>query len=161
MQLLRIGGPRMSSGESSGPIHPTSTKRKYQYQFTAKHHRRGGPDAARWLPTLSSEEEFGVFASADTHEIMDERGWLYGAGSRDGLGVLPDLRTWGQQLAEFPHARAGEPYHGYPLWPLVDGGPENRRGEDARPSKAVFSRMVEVDLISDRERRRLYKGDHL
>jgi hypothetical protein len=152
----------MSVGESSGPIHPVPTQRNgYRYQFYDKHHGRGGPDAAQWLPSLSREEEFAVFDSADLNELSDEQGRMYGIGSRDETDQIPDLGTLGEQVAEFPYARPNETWHGYPVWPLVQAGPENRRGEMSRPSKEVFQRMVDVGLLTLRERKHLYKGDHL
>ena len=91
---------------------------------------------------------------------------MSGAGSTECVrgmrqGHIPDLGTWGQQIAEFPLARPNDPWHGYPLWPLGEEGPENRKGEKGRPSKSVFLRMEAVGLITHRERKKLYKGDHL
>jgi hypothetical protein len=152
----------MSIGETSGPIHPVPTRRSgFRYQFYDKHHGRGGKDAAQWLQEMTHQDEFDVFDAADLHEIADERSWLYGVRPRDESGQVPDLGTWGQQVAEFPYARPNETWHGYPLWPLGEAAPENRKGEMGRPSKAVFLRLEEVGTITRRERKKLYKGDHL
>jgi hypothetical protein len=152
----------MSFGGVSGAVHPEATRRSgYRYQFYNKHHGRGSLDAAQWLPALSREEEFAVFDTADMNELSDERGWFYGIRPRNESGDIPDLGTWGQQLAEFPFARPNEAWHGYPLWPLVEEGPQNRGGEQSRPAKRVFDRMEAVGLLTHRERKRLYKGDHL
>jgi hypothetical protein len=131
----------------------------YRYQFTPKHH---GADkrAAQWLPTLSLEEEFAVFNAADKHELRDDEGRLYGV-EKLGKDGLRDLGTLGQQVAEFPCARAGDAWHGYPLWPLDEEGPSNRRGHQMRPALAVFHKMVLVGLLTHRERKRLLKGDHV
>ncbi|HLN32165.1 MAG TPA: hypothetical protein VK395_30830 [Gemmataceae bacterium] len=140
-------------------VHGTRTARSnYQYQFTPKHH---GADvnAAQWLLGLRMEEEFSVFDQADMHELSDQDGNLYGV-LRGEEGNLLYIGTWHQQVAEFPVARAGEAWHGYPLYPLVDLGPENRRGEKGRPAKSLFDRMAHAGLISRRDRRRLLKGDH-
>jgi hypothetical protein len=151
----------MATGETSGPIHPIPTRRNgYRYLFYDKHHGRGGLDVARWLPSLGQDEEFAIFDLADFHELADDRGWLYGI-RRGAEGAILDLGTWGQQVAEFPRARRDEPWHGYPLWPLKEHGPPNRRGEKHRPSKEVFSRMEAAALLTARDRKRLYKGDHL
>jgi hypothetical protein len=150
----------MSTGESPGPIHPSPTRRSgYRYFFYDKHHGRGGPDAAQWLPALSHDEEFAVFDTADFHEILDAREWLYGI-HRGPEGEVLMLGTWGQQLAEFPLARDGQPWHGYPLWPLKDAGPPNRRREKHRPSKDVFLKMETANLLTARDRKRLQKGNH-
>lgn len=152
----------MSVGESSGPIHPVPTQRSgYRYLFYDKHHGRGSPDAAQWLVNLSRDEEFAVFDAADQNDFSDERGWLYGLRARQIGGHIPDLGTWGQQIAEFPLARSIDPWHGYPIWPLGEQGPENRKGEKGRPSKSVFLRMEAAGLITHRERKKLYKGDHV
>ncbi len=146
----------MSIVESSGPIHPQPTRRSsYRYLFYNKHH--GYDDrASRW--TLSQDEEFAVFDTADFHDLSDDRGWLYGVRPHIG-GRIPELGTEGQQLAEFPSARDNEPWHGYPLWPLKDKGPENRRGEKRRPSRDVFQRMEDEGLLTPRDRKRLWKGN--
>lgn len=140
-------------------LHPQPTRRsQYRYVFTAKHHGGGPPDAARWF--LNPLEEFSVFDDADFFEIADDAGRLYGI-LRDGADGLRYLGTWNQQLAEFPLANEGQPWHGYPLWPLKDFGPENRRGEKHRPAKQVFVVMERAGLITRRERKRLLKGSHV
>jgi hypothetical protein len=97
-------------------VHGTLTARsRYQYQFTPKHHG-ADPNAAQWLPALSLDDEFSVFDGADEHELSDEDGNLYGVRT-DGEGGLRYIGTWNQQVAEFPVARAGEAWHGYPLYP--------------------------------------------
>ena len=139
--------------------HPEPTGRGgYRYVFTPKHHG-ADPDAAQWLPALTLEEEFSVFDGADDHELTDDEGALYGV-LLDGEDGLRSLGTWNQQVAEFPAAREGEPWHGYPLYPLKDQGPENRRGQQLRPETAVFNKMVGAGLITRSQRRRLMKGDH-
>jgi hypothetical protein len=130
---------------------------QYRYQFTPKHHG-ADKEAAQWLPTLSLEEEFQVFNSADEHELADDDGRMYGV-ERVGPDSLRTLGTRREQVAEFPFAREGETWHGYPLWPLDDGS--NRAGEDMRPSKAVFQRMEVVGLITKRGRKRLMQGKHV
>jgi hypothetical protein len=140
-------------------VHGTRTARgNYQYQFTPKHHG-GDKNAAQWLPGLSLEEEFSVFDAADRHELSDENGNLYGV-LRNEEGSLRLIGTWNQQVAEFPAARANEAWHGYPLYPLIELGPENRRGQKGRPEKDVFDRMTRAGVITRVQRGRLLKGDH-
>jgi hypothetical protein len=142
------------------PLHPVQTrKRHYSYQFTAKHHGGGKADDARWSEAVSQDEEFSVFDEADYHDIIDDDGRFYGVlPSPDG--ILRDLGTWQQQVAEFPRANEGVPWHGYPIWALSELAPPNRSGEKARPAKEVFVKMEQAGLISARQRKRLYKGDH-
>lgn len=140
-------------------VHPVPTVRSgYRYQFTPKHHG-ADPQAAQWLPELSLEEEFAVFDSADQFEIVGDNGWLYGVQPEGG--GLRELGTWSQQVAAFPSAREGEAWHGYPLMPLNDDAPPNRKGEKMRPSKGVFLKMGKAGLITTAQRIRLMKGDHV
>lgn len=142
-------------------IHPDLTRRsQYRYMFTVKHHGGGPPDAACWSSLVSQDEEFSVFDGADFHEITAEDGSLYGVLRANDEG-LRYLGTWNQQLAEFPYARESVAWHGYPLYPLKGLGPENRRGDKLRPPKEVFQKMERAGLITKRERKRLFKGDHV
>lgn len=159
IELPTVRREGMSTGESTGQIHSEVTRRsKHHYLFYNKHHGQD-PHAARWLPDLSRDEEFAVFDDADFHDLSDDRGWLYGI-RRDPDGRILELGTWNQQIAEYPFACSTETWHGYPLWPLKDAGPENRRGERFRPSKVVFLKMEAAELLSKRDRKRLMKGDY-
>jgi hypothetical protein len=141
--------------------HPEPTRRSgYRYRFTAKHHGGGSASDARWLPDLSEADEFAVFDDADELQLADEGGNLYGA-LRDGVTSLRYLGTWQQQLAEFPCASAGSPWHGYPAWPLNEEAASNRRGEKCRPPREVFDRMVATGLITAAMRKRLKGGNHV
>lgn len=147
------------SAPSTDRLHDGTTQRRHlQYLFTAKHHG-ADREAARWLPGLTADKEFSVFDLADLHDLSDERGWLYGV-LRAEVEGLRSLGTWNQQMAEFPSANEGQPWHGYPIYPLKGLGPENRRGEKCRPSKEVFSKMVMNGVLTSRERKRLSKGDY-
>jgi hypothetical protein len=142
-------------------IHTDRTERRQlMYLFTAKHHGASGSDAATWLPELSLAEEFSVFDMADLHDLSSSDGSLYGI-MRDEDDGLRYLGTWRQQVAEFPAATIDGPWHGYPLYPLKDMGPENRRGEKCRPAKDVFKKMEQEGVISARQKKRLMKGDHV
>ena len=138
--------------------YPVLTRRSgYRYLFTSKHHGGGSSTDSCWRSDVTHDEEFSVFDNADSFEIIDERGWLYGVLSGDG--ELRDLGTWNQQIAEFPLTGAGVPWHGYPIWAVNHEAPGNRKGEKMRPSKQVFLRLEEVGLITARQRKRLLKGD--
>jgi hypothetical protein len=140
-------------------VHPQPTRtRAYRYQFTAKHH---GADAraAQWLPSLSLEEEFRVFDEAVFRDIIDEVDRYYGV--LQGVdGELRDLGTWQQQIAEFPRANEGVPWHGYPIWAVNQEAPSNRSGTQVRPAKEVFAKLQRAGMISVQQRKRLYKGNH-
>ena len=150
-------GVWMATGADSGPIHSSATRRsEYRYLFSSKHHGHGGSDAAQWLPTLSPDAEFSVFDTADFHGVSDEGGSLYGVLIENR--EVSSLGTQDQQIAKFPSARPGEPWHGYPLWPLKQKSPPDRRGEKQRPPKDVFLKMVTTGLLPARDRKRLWKG---
>lgn len=140
-------------------LHPTRTEQNdYSYWFTTKHHG-GDRTAAQWLPSLSLDEEFAIFNEADEHGLADEDGNLYGI-RRDNEGDVLYIGTLKQQVAEFPHARQGEAWHGYPHYPLIELGPANRRGQRGRPARVVFDLMVQAGIITRSQERRLLKGDH-
>ena len=98
------------------------------------------------------------FNTADVHELSDDDGRLYGV-QPDGEALL-HIGKWDEQLAEFPYAQEGEAWHGYPAYPLVEAGPENRRGQKGRPGMVVFDKLISAGLITVRQKRRLLKGDH-
>jgi hypothetical protein len=140
-------------------VHPTQTRvNGRQYQFTPKHHG-GEAGASCWIEELTREEEFRIFDDADAEAIHDDEGNHYGVAriaEEEGLRVIG---TWSQQMAEFPVCEDGQPWHGYPCWPLNEMSPENRRGEKMRPAKEVFRKMCKAGLINRRESKRLMKGD--
>ncbi len=141
--------------------HPDPTRKSgFRYLFTGKHHGGGTSDDACWSPAITRGEEFSVFDAADFCDILDEDGRYYGV-LRGVNGDLRDLGTWQQQVAEFPLAADGTAWHGYPiLWAANDLAPPNRGSHKSRPSKGVFIRMEAANMITLRERKRLYKGDH-
>lgn len=150
----------MSSGGPTNPVHPAPTRRSgYRYLFFDKHHGGGTPDDSQWLRAVS-REEFSIFDTADWHELSDERGWLFGV-LRPVDGQIRYIGTWMQQLAAFPATGAGIPWHGYPLWPVSDPAPPNRRGEKFRPTNSVFQKMERAGLITAFERKRLFKGNEV
>jgi hypothetical protein len=152
--------PRAAGG-TPGPIHPQRTDRSgHQYCFYWKHHGRPTSDPACWCREVSQADEFEVFNLADRHDLSSQRGWLYGI-LRDSDDEVRTLGTLGQQVAEFPFARPSQDWHGYPLWPLSEAGPENRRGERSKPPKIVFQKMQDKGVLSYAEHMRLAKGAHL
>jgi hypothetical protein len=149
-----------SSAGEEDPVHHAPTRRsEYCYCFTGKHHGRGKRDDARWLPEpeLSRVEEFTVFDTADFHNISDAGGRLYGV-LKGADGNLRELGMWQQEIAEFPVANPGVPWHGYPIWAVNEFAPPNRARDNVKPSKAVFQQMVNAGLITRRDQKRLSKG---
>lgn len=137
--------------------HPVPTCHGKRYLFHPKHH---GCDnrAARWLLALSLDEEFGVFDGADQHSLADDGGNLYGVLA--AAGEVQDVGTCGEQVAAFPAARDGEPWHGYPAYPLLLGNASgNRSGESGRPPRSVLDGMLTAGLLTQAQRRRLAKGE--
>jgi hypothetical protein len=138
--------------------HPTRTqRRRFRYLFTAKHHG-GDKGAAMWLPEINQETEFSIFDRADLHEIADEREWLYGV-LLDERGRLRNIGTWDEQVAEFQRpATDGEPWHGYPQWPVDETGPPNRRKQSCCPDRVVFTLMMTAGIITKIQRKRRLTG---
>ena len=67
-----------------------------------------------------------------------------------------------EQIAQFPFTRDGRTL----AWVSYSGPsakklPENRRGEKMRPNKEVFSKLQAAGLVTEQQRRRLMKGDHV
>ena len=142
---------------ASDPVHPEVTRRnKYRYCFTSKHHGGGSSEDAEW--GISRDDEFAVFDSADFFEVCEADGWHYGVLSVDG--DLRDIGSWQQQVAEFPKASPGNPWHGYPLWAVNEEAPPNRSAQKMRPSKVIFTKMEAAGLITKQQRKRLFKGQH-
>ena len=141
-------------------LYPNPTQRSgYRYLLTTKHHGAGSSTDACWASDITPNEEFQVFDDCDTHQILDDGGWMYGVLKHGDS--LRELGTWQQQVAAFPYAEPPSAWHGYPLWAVNFSAPDNRRGEQMRPAKAVFMRMEAVCLITTRQRKRLMKGDHV
>jgi hypothetical protein len=141
-------------------IHPERTqKSKHSYLFTDKHHGKGGHEDAQWADDVTREEEFSVFDEADLNDICDADGRLYGV-LQDADGELRCLGTWKQEVAEFPQASAGSPWHGYPIWAVNQSAPANRRHPRMRPAKEVFDKMELAEMINAQHRKRLYRGNH-
>ena len=136
----------MASGEDPCPVYDGRTNRsQLRYCFYRAHHGHGAPDDSQWIEGLSEAEEFSIFDLADEHEIADEKGHLYGIRVGPELHDVLDLGTEGEQIAKFWKAREGQPWHGFPLWPLRDDAPANRK-KTVLP-KAVLERFAQVDLI--------------
>src|SRR4051794_19996466 len=109
----------MPNGQYPGPLHPHRTRRSgQQYFFYDKHHRAGHSEDAQWLPDMTRVEEFAVFDLADFHDLSDDKGDLYGL-HLSPEGMVMYLGTRDEQVAEFPVAREGHAWHGYPVWPIM------------------------------------------
>jgi hypothetical protein len=152
----------MSVGGEPGHLHTEVSERSgFRYFFYDKHHGRGGPEVAQWATDVSNDEEFGIFDQADLHEIRDNRGNLYGLRVVPGpAGEILYLGTLRQQVAKFPIAREGTPWHGYPLAPLEHRPKVPQPPPRALPNDAL-QRMVEVGLLDNRQRKRLLKGRNI
>ena len=155
----------MASGEDPCPVYaiegqPVLTHRsQLRYCFYFAHHGRGTRDDSQWIEDLSEAEEFSVFDLADRHEIADPKGHLYGVRVGPDPHTILDLGTEGEQIALFWKAHEGHPWHGFPLWPLGNDEPANRR--KVVVPKAVLVRFEQVNLLLPDQRKRLQKGDRI
>jgi hypothetical protein len=152
----------MSIGREPGHLHPVTTQRSsFRYFFYDKHHGRGGPEAARWLPELTDNEEFAIFEQADLLELSDERGNLYGM----RIGPAPDrevrdVGTHRQQVAKFPFSRREAPWHGFPLGPMEKDYDPPRPPRRALPRDAL-TKMVASGLLNMAQLKRLVNGRNI
>lgn len=150
----------MSSSEDPCPEHPGCTgRRNLKYCFSRAHHGRGTTDDSQWKEDLSEFEEFSIFDLADHHDLSDPKGHLYGIRPGPAPQTVLDLGTEGEQVAKFWKTREGQPWHGFPLWPLGNDAPDNRNRTPA--PRAALRRMVEVGLLLPEQRKRLQKGDRI
>lgn len=146
----------MASGEDPCPEHPEPTQSSgFRYCFSIAHHGRGVPDDSQWIDGLSQDEEFSLFDESDRLHLSDSKGHYYGL-RRSPDRVILDLGTQGEQIAKFWNPIRNNPTHGFPLWPLGDEGPENRKQEP--PPRKTLSRMRQVGLLNPEQRKRLNKG---
>src|ERR1700678_1745929 len=105
----------MPNGQFPRPAHPLRTRHsEHQYFFYLKHHNAGKSEDAQWLPNLTHDEEFAVFDLADLHNLSNAKGDLYGL-HLSPEGFVMSLGTREEQIAEFPLAQEGHPWHGYPV----------------------------------------------
>jgi hypothetical protein len=149
----------MPNGQYPGPVHPQRTQRSgYEYFFYDKHHQSGYSEDAQWLPDLTHAEEFAVFDLADLHEISNEKGDLYGL-HLDAEGAVMVLGTREEQVAEFPVAREGHAWHGYPAWPIMRLDRDKKERKYPAPREAL-AKMQEAGLITESQRKRLARGKH-
>ena len=133
--------------------------RGLRYIFMEKHH--GGPSApgqAQWLPSLSFETEFWIFDQANIQNFKDKDGRLFGM-LKEPTSVCEIIGTRDEQIARFEPPSAGNPWHGFPVYPL--SGVKGRSKFAGRPRPEVFARMVEVGLITEEQARRLRNMKHI
>lgn len=158
--LIALWDLTMSVGGEGGHLHLTPTRRsRYRYFVYDKHHGRGGPKASQWALDVSEDEEFGIFDQADDRNLSDDRGNLYGI----RLGPEPEhqilsLGTLGQQIAKFEDS--GPHWHGYPLGPLEDNLDPPHPPKRTLP-RDVLQKMVDAQLLTKEQRKRLLRGKHV
>jgi hypothetical protein len=124
--------------------------------FYDKHHGWAGPDVARWALDLSEDEEFGIFEQADDRELSDEGVSLYGIPLGPRCQVLPS-GTPCQQIAKFTDS--GSHWHGFPAGPL-DRNLDPPHPPSRPLPKDALQKMVDAQLLTREERKRLLKGKH-
>jgi hypothetical protein len=147
----------MASGEDPCPEHHEPTRSSgFRYCFSIAHHGRGVSDDSQWIVGLRQDEEFSIFDESDRLHFSDSKGHYFGL-RRSPEGVILDLGTQGEQIAKFWNPVKNNPTHGFPLWPLGDEGPENRKQEP--PPREALLLMEHERLLSKSQTKRLLKGD--
>jgi len=107
---------------------------------------------------LELEAEFWIFDTSERHAFFDEDGRLFGL-LKEPNTFCDHVGTMDEQVAIFYPPNAGSPWHGHPSYPLT--GVHSRSGQFGKPSKIVFTRMVEVGLLTADQAKRLRNGDHI
>jgi hypothetical protein len=134
---------------------PILTVHGYSYKFHHKHHFPSRPSEIQsvWRRDVTRHEEFGMFAEADRLDLRDEGGDFYNV-LKDGT-TYRTIGELGEQLAKFWEALPPKEAHGFPLWPI-----QTSERRDC-PPKTALQRMVEVHIITEKEKVRLSNGRHL
>lgn len=147
--------------------HKATRRSGYRYLFTDKHHGGGTSSDARWEPSITNDEEFEVFDAADRREVRDNSNNMYGVLRNKDTGSLRFLGTWNQQVAMFPAAPHGQPWHGYPL--IAIEAPRGVHPRRRKVPREAWDRLLmehitehehEPPLLTSSEVHRLKKGRH-
>jgi hypothetical protein len=152
----RREGPGMASGDDPCPEHRELTRSGFRYCFYMAHHGRGTPDDSQWAEDVSRDEEFAIFDESDEHELSDSKGHYYGL-RRSPEGDTLDLGTKREQIAKFWDPVKNQPAHGFPMWPVHDGAPDNRKKQSI--PLEVLKKMLEQKLLLSVQYNRLRKGN--
>lgn len=131
--------------------------RSYRYFFHPKHHGGGRPTDSCWKADITKGEEFLIFEISVRLDLCDERGNLYNVRKAADDTIL-ELGVFHEQIARFWKPRGENAWHGHPLWPVVTDLPNNRIGQDYRPDRSVFRKLVEQGVLSERDGDRLNSG---
>ncbi len=149
----------MPNGQYPGPLHPHRTDRsRHQYFFYDKHHKAGYSEDAQWLPEMTHDEEFAVFNLADSHDLSNAKGDLYGL-HLSAEGNVMMLGTREEQVAEFPLPQGDHPWHGDPAWPIMRLERDKKERKYPAPHEAL-KKMTQAGLITENQRKRLARGKH-
>jgi hypothetical protein len=132
----------------------------HKYYFSAKHHGAGSATDARWHPDITRQEEFSIFQLAARLGLRDSQGNLYNV-MRRADGGIRELGVCYEQLARFWKPVASERWQGHPLCPVVTESGTNRGMQINRPDKAVFDKLVERRMLSERDSHRLRCGKNI
>jgi hypothetical protein len=96
---------------------------------------------------------------ADQHDLSNQKGDLFGLHLSQAREIL-ELGMRGEQVAEFPVAPKGHPWHGYPAWPIMKLGRDEKTRKYPAPVGAL-AKMSEAGLLSESQRKRLARGNHV
>lgn len=141
---------------ANGPDHlfPFVTQnRQRTYLFYSKHHKAGSNSEWRqWAKKLTDPEEFRVFDIGDFHQLdVTPGGGMY-AVFPDANNNLRVIGEDGEQLAYFPQAADGSPWHGYPVNLAEDN--------DYKVPRALWKKMFGLQLLDKTKIGRINKGHH-
>lgn len=139
------------AGNMPGPVHPRPTATSGLCYFFHPKHRNNDAREGQWA--ITTDDEFAVFEVADANAVA-HKGDLFGVHRRAGK-LLP-LGAMKEMVAQFHSSGANHPWHGFPMWPITPLRTVVRKQKEA--PKAALDRMIEVGLITWKERLKMRKG---
>jgi hypothetical protein len=123
---------------------PTSSGKMYQSIIK---HRDSNPSEAQWLSTISPQDEYALFDTADQSQ------WLDASGDYWSLRIdRKVLGAEGERISKHPNpSNILVPWHGYPASPA-------RRGGGDKPARTIIEAWLSAQLINRSFAKRLKKA---
>jgi hypothetical protein len=97
-------------------------------------------DKSMWHNSVSPQDEYGIFCTADAHNWHDAQGDFWGLLQERGSIIV--IGVAGERICKFPlNANERDPWHGYPVSPKL-------RGDDDSPPDAVVERWIDSGVVT-------------
>lgn len=139
-------------------VYIKKTRKGRSYKFHPKHHLPEKGDHSCWAATINRDTEFGMFQEAETYEFSDSKGHLYNI-LKEGKDYV-EIGTRSEIVARFCNPHSNSDWHGYPLWPIKIREQLNRKSEPYSPPSDTLQKMVDKQMMTERDRKRILRGDY-